>query len=311
MSVGEESIPVAKTRAVTIPTAPDAVPQSSSHHFGLTSADAPVQGTFTTTAGRRLVVHTYTAPENGWLVTSHLIELPDQIVVIDGQYLLPYAREAIAFAKRLNKPITRLYVTHYHPDHHLGAEAFDAPIYALVETKAKIEAIGERLAREERAKFPETPDVVPTHATSPQLLVEPGVELIGGRKFDFRVLRHAETKTALTVALPDDDILITQDLVYNQVHLFLGEKYFDEWEGALNEYRRLSYSHILGGHGLPGGPELYDQMKVYLEFAKSALAQSVDGEELKTKLIRRFPQHRGLGLIEHEKRFLFRAIERG
>jgi len=52
-------------------------------------------------------------------------------------------------------------------------------------------------------------------------------------------------------------------------------------------------------------------MNAYLEFAKSALAQSVDGEELKTKLIRRFPRHRGLALIDHEKRFLFGAVERG
>jgi hypothetical protein len=100
MSVGEESTPAAKISAATNPAAPDAVAESSSRHFGLTTVDAPVQGSFTTTAGRRLSVHTYTAPENGWLVTSHLIELPDQIVVIDGQYLLPYAIEAVAFAKR-------------------------------------------------------------------------------------------------------------------------------------------------------------------------------------------------------------------
>ncbi len=140
----------------------------------------PQQGRITSTYGNTITVHTYTAPDDGWQVTTHLIELSDQIIAFDGQYLLPYAEEAVAFARKLNKPITRLYISHYHPDHILGSEAFGAPIYALAPVKAKIEAVGDRLAHEERGKFPLQPQVIPEHAKKPQFIVTPGIEVIGG-----------------------------------------------------------------------------------------------------------------------------------
>src|SRR5262245_6441656 len=72
-------------------------------------------------------IHTFTAPEHGWCVTSHVIELPSQLIVVDPQYTLPLAGEVVDYANDLKKPISRLYITHYHPDHLLGAAAFDAP----------------------------------------------------------------------------------------------------------------------------------------------------------------------------------------
>jgi glyoxylase-like metal-dependent hydrolase (beta-lactamase superfamily II) len=76
-------------------------------------------------------IHTFIAPEEGWLVTSHIIELPSQLFVVDAQYALPYARAVARYAEELKKPLTRLYVTHYHPDHLLGAAVFKAPMVAL------------------------------------------------------------------------------------------------------------------------------------------------------------------------------------
>ena len=95
-------------------------------------------------------VHTFTAPERGWHVNSHIIEFPSQLLVVDAQYLLPYAREVVAYSQQLKKPLTRLYITHYHPDHLLGAAAFSAPIYALRQVIAKIKVVGDR---EEHEKF--------------------------------------------------------------------------------------------------------------------------------------------------------------
>jgi hypothetical protein len=50
-------------------------------------------GTWTVTGSSSSPVHTFTAPEDGWLVTSHIIELPSQLLVVDAQYTLPYAHE--------------------------------------------------------------------------------------------------------------------------------------------------------------------------------------------------------------------------
>jgi hypothetical protein len=47
-------------------------------------------------------IHTYTAPENGLLVNTHLIELPRQLLAVDAQYGLPYAAEVVEYAKSLH-----------------------------------------------------------------------------------------------------------------------------------------------------------------------------------------------------------------
>jgi glyoxylase-like metal-dependent hydrolase (beta-lactamase superfamily II) len=68
------------------------------------------------TPSEGLIIHTFTAPERGWQVNSHIVELPSQLLVVDSQYLLPYAREVVAYTEQLKKPISRVYITHYHPD---------------------------------------------------------------------------------------------------------------------------------------------------------------------------------------------------
>jgi len=109
-------------------------------------------GTWTVTLDGFLPIHTCTAPEDGWCVTSHIIELPSQLLVVDAQYTLRHAREVARYATTLHKPLTRLYVTHYHPDHLLGAAAFDAPLFALESVTDKISVAGDRVAREEHEK---------------------------------------------------------------------------------------------------------------------------------------------------------------
>lgn len=99
-------------------------------------------GSITVTEREELKVHAYSAPEDGWAVNTHDIELADQLVVIDAQYTLVFANRVVAYAATLNRPISQLYVTHYHPDHLLGVAVFSTPIFGLSEV-AKIEQLGD------------------------------------------------------------------------------------------------------------------------------------------------------------------------
>jgi glyoxylase-like metal-dependent hydrolase (beta-lactamase superfamily II) len=54
-----------------------------------------------------------------------------QLLTLDTRYGAPFAAEAAGFAASLGKPITRVYVSHAHPDHFSGAGAFNAPVHAL------------------------------------------------------------------------------------------------------------------------------------------------------------------------------------
>src|SRR5215469_5124356 len=258
--------------------------------------------TWTVTRTAVAPIHTFIAPEEGWLVTSHIIELSSQLFVVDAQYALPYAREVARYAEELRKPLTRLYVTHYHPDHLLGAAAFKAPMVALDSVAAKIGAAGDRVAREEHEKVG---DDIPIRARQPDKHIAEGEETVEGVRIEHRRLRGAETQDALVVALPDAKAIIVQDLVYNRSHLFLGERRLDDWRAALREYRDLPYDIVLPGHGAPGGKALYDETIVYLDFAEAALRQSVSATEFKRRILERFPDYGSSKVLDHELRFLF------
>lgn len=260
-------------------------------------------GTWTTSKHRNTSIHTYTAPEEGWLVTSHIIELSSQLFIVDAQYTMTYAREVGKYANRLSKPVTRLYITHYHPDHLLGAAAFDAPVYALRSVAEKIALAGDRVAREEHEKVG---DDIPDYARKVDVIVEVGEHDVDGSTIIHRLLKSAETEDALVVALPDASAIIVQDLVYNGSHPFLGERAFASWKAALKEHRELPYDIVLPGHGVPGGKDLYDETLDYLEFAEVALSESKNAGEFRAKVVERFPHYRGLKVLDHQMRFLFR-----
>jgi glyoxylase-like metal-dependent hydrolase (beta-lactamase superfamily II) len=259
-------------------------------------------GTWTVTRTAVAPIHTFTAPEAGWLVTSHIIELPMQLLVVDAQYRLSYAREVSRYANALNKPVSRLYVTHYHPDHILGAEAFAASVYALRQVATKIGKVGDRVAREEHAIVG---DDAPDHARRPDHQVREGDEIVDGVNIRHIRLTQVETEDALVIGLPDARVIIAQDLVYNRAHVFLGERNFDSWRVALRTYRDLPYDIVLPGHGLPGGNTLYDRMIAYLDFAQEALRTSVASAEFVGKLEAQFPDYGCHKVLHHQLRFLF------
>jgi glyoxylase-like metal-dependent hydrolase (beta-lactamase superfamily II) len=254
------------------------------------------------TQSDNLAIHTYTAPDDGWSVNSHIIEFATQLIVIDAQYMLPYAREVVGYAHRLMKPIKRLYVSHYHPDHLLGAVVFDAPIYALQEVKTKIEMLGDRVAAEEHEKHP---DRIPTRAERPTQIVEPSSEVIDGVRLSFILLQHAETENSLMIGIPDKKILITQDLIYHDVHAFIGERGLDTWLAGIHYYKQLPFEQVLPGHGEPGGPQLYERMSHYLVTARGLLSKSTNGDDLKSRLIAAFPDFTGIAMLDHQRRFLY------
>jgi glyoxylase-like metal-dependent hydrolase (beta-lactamase superfamily II) len=266
-----------------------------------------VPGEVVVTRSDEICIHTYTAPEDGWCVNSHIVETAAELVVVDAQYTLTYACEVVAYAATLGKPITRLYITHFHPDHILGAPAFASPIYALASVAAKIKAVGDRVAAEEHEKHA---DSIPIRAKRPDHIVAPGTDVIDGVRFEFLHLKHAETEDALMVGLPDHRVLITQDLIYDRVHVFIGERAFESWAAALQSTGALDYDTLLPGHGSPGGSELYGAMLQYLDTARDAVSKSSTGAELKSRLIAAFPNYRGRVLLDHQMRFLFPKLFR-
>ncbi|MEU6142692.1 MBL fold metallo-hydrolase [Streptomyces sp. NPDC047081] len=259
-----------------------------------------MNGTVTVIDKGTVRVHSYLAPDDSLNVTTQLIETPARIIAVDGQYALGYADEVVAYAQGLGKPIDRLIVTHAHPDHFNGASRFGAPVHALPAVRDQIAAHGD--------SGDPSGAVIPASDFTPTVEITPGTEVIDGVPFVFQAHSGGEAADQLVVGLPEQGVLVAQDLVYHDIHLFLGNNDIDGWRKAVDALAvEQSYDTVLAGHGLPAGPEIYAELRSYLADARELLGD--DGEAYKKAILGRYPSYGGAFLIDIANRFLFGAQE--
>jgi glyoxylase-like metal-dependent hydrolase (beta-lactamase superfamily II) len=257
-----------------------------------------MHGTVTVLDRGTVRIHTYTAPADSVHVTTHLIETPSRIVAIDAQFVRRYADEVVGYARGLGKPLDRLIITHAHPDHYYGAARFDAPIHALAVVRDQIAALGD--GQDPTGATVRAAEVVPT------VEIVPGAEVLDGVPFVYEAYSGGEAADELVVKLPGQRVLVAQDLVYHDIHLFLGNNDIAGWRQALDELAAdTAYDTILAGHGLPARPEVYAELQRYLADAGELLGD--DGEAYKAAIVGRYPAYGGPFLIDIANRYLFGA----
>ena len=252
----------------------------------------------------KIKIHTLVTPDGMFANATHIIELPSQLILVDGHFFAQYAQQFRELADSLQKPITRFYISHDHPDHYIGmGDAFaDAQVYALKEIKDAIARDGQKVLEERQQNFG---PLIASKLNPPAFIVNPGEETIDGVRFLFEKLEHAESPIALVIKLPDFGVLIAQDLVYNHAHLFITGP-TQSWENALIRYRdQETYTTIFAGHGEPSGKEVFDKALAYLNKATEILASAVNGNDYKTRILEAYPDYAAAGFIDIYLPFLF------
>lgn len=257
-----------------------------------------MNGTVTVIDKGRVRIHSYAAPDDSFNVTTHLIETPARLIAVDAQFVLAYADEVVGYAKGLGKPLDRLIITHAHPDHFAGAARFGAPIHALA-------AVREQIAAQPDGQDP-TGAAYSIVEVTPTVQITPGTQEIDGVRFVFEAHTGGEAADELVVKLPEHGVLVAQDLVYNRLHLFLGNNDIAGWQQAIEKLAADgAYDTVLAGHGLPTGPAVYAEIGRYLADARELLGD--DGEAYKKAIVDRYPSYGGAFLIDIANRYLFGA----
>lgn len=292
-STAEAPTPTAVPTALPEPTdAPE--PTATAEPEALAEPDVMVE-TMTRASGLMvtvqdlgdIVVHSLTAPEMVFANSTHIIETANSLFLVDTQFLLPNALDFRAYADSLGKPIDRMIITHEHPDHFLGGEAFaDLDIYALPETIDYIANNGQAEVDEKRADFG---DAIASTFVVPQVLDLSPLE-IDGVTFEFTKVADAEAPFQVVTTLPAYDVAIVGDIVYSGVHLILAGAP-PTWIEALDNLKAASTEStiVLPGHGLPGTPDLYDENIAWLTTAAELLSSAGSGAAFKAGLVEAYP----------------------
>jgi len=270
---------------------------------------AGLQGQVVTSELGSLKIHTYVSPPQGFLVGTQIVEGPTQLIVFDGQLLKPYAEEVARLAAGLGKPVSRIIVSHAHPDHWSGLEVLtarfpQAPVYALPDVAAQITAQGDTMLDGLRRVFG---DSVASKKTVPTEMLAEGEQRIDGVRFDFRRVIDAESDVQLLALLPDQKVMLAFDLVFAPTdHVFTVVPHFDHWIQIIEGLQKLDeYKRIFVGHGLPTGREAYGSTVEYLRKAKEIYRDAPDGKAYADALKAAFPQRLQPGWADFSGRVLY------
>jgi glyoxylase-like metal-dependent hydrolase (beta-lactamase superfamily II) len=246
-------------------------------------------GTVTRVTRGPVTLHSYVAPEASAVVTTHIIETANRLVVIDAQFAQTFANEAAAYAKSLGKPIERHILSHEHPDHWLGANVWgDAPFVATEYVAGAVQKSLDAGSLKQYAGLLGDKEV-PTTARVPAGTVKLGAETIDGVAFEIESVANAEAPEQLVIKLPEARTIIVQDLAFNGAHYFPGVDRVN-WIATLEALRKLQgYDLVLVGHGLPTGVGELDNGINYLNYVNDLIAKGNKSEALVKALKARYP----------------------
>lgn len=256
-----------------------------------------------------ITIHSFQSPEAGEMTCSQVIETKKGVIVIDVLLLRAYAQQLRNYVDGLNKPIERVVVTHTHPDHWFGLEFFqDVPIYALQETIDEITAVADQYIEYNHTVFG---DKSTSTKVIPDNVLTEGTETIAGIDLNFTKVTHAEANVLLMVEIPSIELLIAQDLLYNEVYLYVGEKSpegetcFDGWISTLNDLKSRNYKTALVGHGFNKDISIFDDMIAYLSFAKEQYESGIEADSFKSAMKNRYPHYRAERMLDVSNMFLY------
>ncbi|MEV4509069.1 MBL fold metallo-hydrolase [Dactylosporangium sp. NPDC049525] len=226
---------------------------------------------------------------------THIIESRNSLVLVDGQFLVPYARQFRDYADSLGKPIDRVYLSHRHPDHWfgLGAAFGDVPIHALSETATFLREHGED-SRNDHWKLG---SLAPDKVVVPQEIVKPGEDIIDGVRYLFEEVTDTEIDVLLAIKLPDLGVQFVQDLVYSGTHLYL-TSHLGKWMRVLEDMLLSDYEVFMPGHGLPADKNEVARNIEYLAAAGQAIANGLTNKAFKDFMLRRYPERKCPGIFD-------------
>ncbi|MDP9793763.1 glyoxylase-like metal-dependent hydrolase (beta-lactamase superfamily II) [Catenuloplanes nepalensis] len=242
-------------------------------------------------------IHTFVSSFTGNNIANatHIVESRNTLVLIDGQFLVPYAKAFREYADSLGKPIDRLYLSHRHPDHWfgLGAAFDDVPVHALSETASFIQEHGE----DSLSDHWKLGDLAPEHIVVPKEIAEPGATVVDGVTYHLGRVTETEVDFHLTVSLPELGVCFAQDLLYSGTHLYLTRD-MAHWSTVLEELLTSDYDLFMPGHGLPADKIEVARNVEYLAAARQAIADGLTGDAFKDFLLRRYPERRCPGIFD-------------
>jgi glyoxylase-like metal-dependent hydrolase (beta-lactamase superfamily II) len=215
-------------------------------------------------------VGTYVSTPRSFETRSYWIEHGEGLILIDTQFLLSAADEAVDWAERATgKKVDLAFVLHPNPDKFNGTGRLQIRGIRVVTSEGVRALIPEVHKDRHRWFYGRYQPDYPNEAALPESFGHRSWELAleDGTRLKAHVL-GGKGASGAHVAVEWEGHLFVGDLVSGRGHAWLELGEIDEWLKRLEELRALKPKVVHPGRGASGGPELLDQQKEYLERVK-------------------------------------------
>jgi glyoxylase-like metal-dependent hydrolase (beta-lactamase superfamily II) len=242
---------------------------------------ATAAATTTPAAPGPITLQVFTAPEEAGAVNSILVQNDRELIVVDGQLVVPAAQALVDTIKATKKTPKAFFLTHAHPDHYFGfyvlQQAFPGvPVYATAGVKAEFDAAAKGTLEAMKGMLGAAAPADVAKVT----LLEGALEL-GGEKLEVSELKGGEHGVSAIVRVPSLKAVLAGDNLYSNVHNWMKECDAATWLGHLEAWKKNDAATVYyPGHGAgKGGTELLDANIAYIQGFEAEVAKAKGKDE--------------------------------
>src|SRR5262245_26760637 len=190
-------------------------------------------------------------PKGGSPVASTLIYGSEDAVLTDPAFTADQAQALGDWVAGKGRNVTDIFITHGHGDHWFAAgllaERFGARVVATDGSIGQMDvSVALRPLLWDKAYSGIPPSPITAVAVPDNRLTLEGHDLV------MVEVGHSDTDDTSVLHIPDLELVVAGDVIYNGAHLYIGESVnvggLDPWRQAIDKVEALKPRHIVCGH---------------------------------------------------------------
>jgi quinoprotein relay system zinc metallohydrolase 1 len=226
-------------------------------------------------------------------------------IIVDTGPSRRYGEALRALAESLTrKPVARVYITHFHPDHVFGNQAF--PAHAIAAPQGVIDGLAKLGEDFASAMYHLAGDWMRgTELVLPKRVVSAGAEDIGDRRLRLLPLK-GHTSSDLALFDERSGLLIAGDLVFLDRAATTPHADLERWRISLGTLGAVPFSRLVPGHGpaeagVRGVEQTRDWLAVIESQIRDAFEKGLDITEASALPLPAWTQSIALARYEYER----------